>query len=588
MLVLPLTAAALWLVSLQNVDPRQMNDLGLASVLPPLFYLALGLLIASFLLNLRQPRVALVPMLLQTFVLVMLLYGTPMLVETTPRLHVTWRHAGFAEFIQRTGTINPYLESYFNWPGFFALAAFLSRAAGFENPIELAKWASVFFNLIYLAPLLLIWRVFSRNEKLIWMGVWLFYVSNWVGQDHFAPQALGFFFYALIVGVLLFAFQAVGPALPALLASGTGRLSSNGRSLGNLLTRFRPSLPYAPPLRPFARGGLLIAILLVFGAMVSSHQLSPFFALATVTSLVVLNLVNLRGLPLILCVMLVAWLSFLTVPFLAGHTDMVVGNVGRVDAIVSANVLNRLQGSPEHIFVVRSRIVLTAVLAGVALLGALRRIRNGHWDVAAALLAVMPFALLVFQSYGGEMLLRVLLFALPGLVFFAAALFFPDLNSRGGWGTLLAAGILLLGLTGGFLIARYGNERIDYFTEDEVAGMEYLYDNAAPDSLILTFNPFLPAKHREFEKYRFRNLEGRVFFGDTTHLEQLVLNTAEFMAARRGPSAYFVLTHSQQAHAELFNGMPTETWAEMQRAYQASPKFELVFTNADAQIFRLR
>ena len=133
-------------------------------------------------MNLKQPGIALAPMLLQTFVLVMMFYGTPMLVEATPRLHVTWRHAGFAEFIMRTGTLTPYVESYFNWPGFFALAAFLTQAAGFQNPIELTTWVSVLFNLLYLAPLILIWRTFSRNAKLIWMGVWLFYVSNWVGR----------------------------------------------------------------------------------------------------------------------------------------------------------------------------------------------------------------------------------------------------------------------------------------------------------------------------------------------------------------------------------------------------------------------
>ena len=125
-------------------------------------------------------------------------------------------------------------------------------------------------------------------------------------------------------------------------------------------------------------------------------------------------------------------------------------------------------------------------------------------------------------------------------------------------------------------------------TEDEIAGMEYLYETAPSESLVLTFNPFLPAKQRDFEKFRYRNLEGRVFFGDTAHFEQLVLNTAEFMGERRGSGAFLILSRAQQAHAELFNGMPAGTWAQMERAYADSSKFELVYSNADAQIFRLK
>ncbi len=592
LVILPVAAAALWLVSLQGINLREMNDLGLVSILPPLFYISVLLLIGSFVLNLAQPRVALGPVLLQTVILILILYGTPMLIEPTPRIHVTWRHAGFSEYIIRRGSVAPTLESYFNWPGFFSLAAFLTEASGLQDPIELTTWASVFFNLIYLAPLVLIWRAAVPYAKQIWVAVWLFYVSNWLGQDHFAPQALNFFFYLLIVGILLYAFRVTNPRLQLSVPGGTSIAQRSVGFVNRLLAiPFAPGgLPPGPGQtigRP-ARVGLLVVVLLVFTAMVTSHQLSPFFTLATVTCLVLLNLVSLRGLPLIMVGILATWISFMTVPFLAGHTDMLVGNVGRVDEIVSANLLGRLQGSPEHLFVVNSRIVLTGAFAVMALLGGLRRIRHGYWDLAMAVLAVVPFSLLVLQSYGGEMLLRAYLFALPGLVFFAAAMVLPDALVKFRWWTPLLVGVLLGTLAAGFFIARYGNERMDYFTEDEVAALDYVYQVAPRDALLATASPFAPYRNQDLEKYRYRALEGRLFYGDVNHIEELAHETAVYLQERRGPAAYLILTRSQQAHAELFNGLPPGAWERLENAFAASNEFEQVFANPDAQVFLLK
>ena len=65
-------------------------------------------------------------------------------------------------------------------------------------------------------------------------------------------------------------------------------------------------------------------------------------------------------------------------------------------------------------------VVLT--LAGAALL---RRRRRGIDDRVALVLTCVPFLALGLQNYGGEILLRVYLFALPAASVLAAYLFFP-------------------------------------------------------------------------------------------------------------------------------------------------------------------
>src|SRR5204863_1433745 len=102
--------------------------------------------------------------------------------------------------------------AYHNWPGFFALTALLTESAGLERGIDLAPWASMFFNLLYLGPLVVILRSVTRDERVVWLSVWLFYLGNWIGQDYFAPQALNYFFHLTVIAVLLTWFRPRGAA----------------------------------------------------------------------------------------------------------------------------------------------------------------------------------------------------------------------------------------------------------------------------------------------------------------------------------------------------------------------------------------
>ncbi len=186
-----------------------------------------------------------------------------------------------------------------------------------------------------------------------------------------------------------------------------------------------------------------------------------------------------------MAIMTGTWIIFMAQAYLAGHLNDVSGDLGQVNNIITANVAARVVGSPEHIFIGAIRVVMTVAIWGLAFIGAVFRLRRGYRDASYILLAIAPFSLIVANSYGGEMLLRIYLFSLPLVVFFAAALFYiTSASGRSRKMTVAVTGVSLI-LLGGFLFTRYGNERMDYMTYAEVDSAHYLYSIAPPNSLLI-------------------------------------------------------------------------------------------------------
>ena len=133
------------------------------------------------------------------------------------------------------------------------------------------------------------------------------------------------------------------------------------------------------------------------------------------------------------------------------------------------------QGNPQHQFIALLRIIMSAFIWGLAFLGAIRRLRKGYKGTTYVLLAVAPFALIVAQNYGGEMFLRIFLFTLPLMAFFAAALFYSKhtlvIRKTSPWMTVAIIAMSLV-LLGGFFFTRYGNEGVDYITYAEFDGVQ--------------------------------------------------------------------------------------------------------------------
>lgn len=583
--LLPLGAFILWLFSLQAVHVRQMTDLGLVSVLPMANIVALVVLTTSFCLLLQRPALRVPLIVLHVGLLILMLYGVTTLVEEATRFSIVYRHNGYTEFIMRTGTVNPYLDAYFSWPGFFILSAFVTQVTGYHDILSLAAWAPAFFNLLYLAPMYMIFTSATSDKRLAWLGIWFFYLSNWIGQDYFSPQGLDFFMYLVIIAILVTWFR-VSPAarLQPLTPMNDGRLRRFSRAIFAWLTV--PD-PLAPPTTRKQRIALIACVLVIFAFVVYSHPLTPFLVLASVTALVVFRRCSLWWLPIVMAAMTFAWIYFMAQVFIAGHSGTIFDGFGQIGNNLGASVTSRVVGDPEHTFIAQLRIVMTMLIWGLALFGAIRRLIEGHRDATYVLLALAPFPLIVVQSYGGEAFLRIYLFALPLMAFFAAALFYPTSpRGRSHWASLGLVAMSLV-LLAGFLFTRYGNERMDYKTNQELAGMHYLYSIATPGSMLVQAWDGAAWEFQGLDTYDHYTLSdtqsladavGRV---DTDTLTQFI----EKMR-RKGANAYVFFTRSDEATFEANSQEPSGTLIRFVNALQASGQFRLVYTNQDAEILQ--
>lgn len=593
------SAFALWLSGLQHVNLLQMTDLGIVSILPPLCEVAMAVVVGCFVLELGRPRLRYAILLLQLVLLVVMLDGVTAIIEQAPRLSATYTHVGLTEYIMRTGTINPDAQTYYSWPAFFILITLVLQtlvpaALRLSLLLSLVNWAPVLFNLLYMGPLYLIMSALTRDKRIVWLGLGLFILTNWVAQDYFSPQGFAYFLYLIILAVSLMWFKPLPlrtPADPAKINL-LRRLPLLSKELAWLMMPSdAAAMQSAYLVTPRQRAALLKLILAVFALAVASHPITPIFIIISMTILAYYRRSLPLRLPILMLVMFGLWFAIMGRPFWEGHMSMVVGNLGSLSSAYSQNVSVRANaGSAEHQFVVRMCMVLSVLVWGLAGLGALLRLLQGHRDVPYILLAIAPLGLVPIQPYGGEMLLRAYLFGLPFMLFFVASLFCS--------GAALADSLLFAGRTAALalvllsccLIARYGNERENFITPNEVAAVAYLYHAAPHGSLLIEAASDAPWGYEYQDLYTYESMyvlagldEGLPV--DPAKLSANYMNLLLQAIEGEGHGRGFVLfTRNQEVYSSLQTSLPAGTLSQLELRLLSSDQFRMIYSNPEAQI----
>lgn len=582
--------AVLWLLSLGSIDLRQMNDFGLVSVLPATYFAALGLLTASFAFAVHDRETRPWVLFLHVVLLIFLIHGTPSLGYGTVRYAWTWKHIGMVDYILRHGAVNPDISSLsglsanHNWPGFFALSALFTEVGGFAGAQQFAALAPLFFNLIDIGALLLIFGAFIRDSRLKWLAVWIFYLGNWIGQDYFAPQALSYFLFLTAVGICLTWFSA-RPRPPAELA-GRPRWLRWPEALWSRLDAAQDGDDGAPRRgTPMQRVGLMASIVLLVGVMASSHQLTPFMAILAFGALVVTYRSSARTLPVLIAAIAATWALYIAWAFVGGNLQWIIhsfGELGRNSTVTDVSHLS--QGQTVVAMAARG---LTVSIGLLAFGGFVRRWRRGKRDLAYLALAAAPFPMLAANSYGGEMIFRVYLFALPFVAFFAAALLYPAPGAGTSWrtplGVMAVSGLLL----GGLLLAYAGRERMNYFTPGEVEAAEYLYRHAPAGALVVGASDNYPSLFLNYEEYTHVVLTGRsaargqrvTLASDPLTFIDTLMNDSKYTAS------YLIITRSQKAQIEMDGVLPPGAIERIEQVVRQSDEFRIVYENEDGVIF---
>ena len=573
---------AAWSLSLSSIPLDRMDDLGIGPVLPPGIWVGIALVTVGFAVAWwrgSEPQMA-----LGVLATILVLHGIGVLGEPTMRFATAWQHVGIADYIATHGAVDPNIDAYFNWPGFFALSGFVSSAMGLENIEPVARFAPLFLNVMYLMPLVVIGRALFDDRRLVWLGIWLFYAYNWIGQDYFSPQGLAFFLYLVVLAVVLRWFKGFSHSGP------NGRARRWGR-----LTRQLKVVPDTPSTA--GQRVLLVGVIAVLvAAIVASHQLTPFALVTATVALALVGWDRLRTLPVAVLLMTLLWAAYMAITYLTGHIHELASDVGAVNSTVSTSVGGRIKGSDGHQTIVQVRLVTMATLWAVALLSFLRSARRGELAPGLLALAVAPFPLLALQSYGGEVVLRIALFSMPFMAFAGAALFVPGArgagrNRPGSPFAMAALACFVAVLLVAWPFNRYGNERMDYYPRPEITAMQQLYRIAPAGSALFAASWALPWRYEHYADYYYYSSlsEGSPELNfDQRDPDKLARAVADRMRAADVDHAYVVITSSTIAQNDLFGPWKPGAQARMRDILAASPLFRVVYRNPDATILQLR
>ena len=115
------------------------------------------------------------------------------------------------------------------------------------------------------------------------------------------------------------------------------------------------------------------------------------------------------------------------------------------------------------------------------------------------LLAVVPAVLIFASSYGGEIIFRAYLFALPFGAFLAASLWFPVDRASPGIRHGHARVVLLV--FDALLVADFGIDNRLVFNDEEVAAADYMAEHARPGALIVEGTRDYPRQYRRYEQF---------------------------------------------------------------------------------------
>ncbi|MGF7236221.1 MAG: hypothetical protein ACQSGP_14840, partial [Frankia sp.] len=566
-------ALELWALSLHRIKASNLGDYGLPPVLPLGWYLSLALLVVGAATTLCQKRAR--PWLLVAYVIAftVVLYATVPLVSTPPQYNWVYKHLGVVQYIELHGRVKISVDIYHRWPGFFALSAVFSQLAGKPNPVAFAAWAEVFFTLLDAVLIAAITRTLFKDARAAGMAAIVFVITNWVGQNYFSPQA---FCFALMLGVYLIIARDMASAR-------TTRIQRILTGTSRLVLRARVALPADPPEGSWPRAVSITLVVLLTAAITVSHQLTPYLLLVGVTLTCLVGYCRPSWLPVVLGAVVIGYL----IPNLT-YVDQHYGIFSSVDPFRNVQTDTLFGGVPEpgKTFNATTSRALSFGAWLLAALGAFRLLRRGDGRALVIGPLAMSSVILVFgQSYGGEAILRVILFSLPWcgmLVYYAIA---PRSGRWRMWRMPLIA-VTLGGLVALFVPSYFGQAELNIMPSDEVVASQYLFDHGQAGSLIMEAAPNFPTRYGgTYDQFLPANTDSTLLDDNTFRGRKLgpadVPAVVRLLASYHR-NAYLIFATTETTAAEVLGITPPGAIPGLERAVATSGQFTVWYSSANA------
>ncbi|MCP3913260.1 MAG: hypothetical protein GY713_20210 [Actinomycetia bacterium] len=574
-LAVSVTALVLWGWSVHHLDVSDIGMIGLAEKLPMLWFVAFGLAVVGAAHAATSPRTTTIRLVVSVIPVLVVVYGTTALTTSTIRYPWAYKHVGVIRLLDETGRLHPDIDIYNNFSGFFGLFALVRGATGVD-PTSYAAWAQLVGEAFVLVAVgYLVHRV-TRSVRVAYLAAVLYILTNWVGQNYFAAQTLGSFLSLVTLGLIWsWLRQERRPRSPA--AAGE---------------------PWTPPRAPTTVDRRLLArrraaIALVFLGLLMVHPLTPVVVVGAVGAAGVIGWVRDRWLLVALFAVGALWLTRSATYFAAQGFDLDFGG-NLFDNAAGNKDINHAPADAALISSITQYFSLTvwllAAIGGFVASWARRRIG------ALVLLAVIPFGILLVQSYGGEAIYRVYLYSLPlmtALIAWGIIASAPvDRRHRLPQPTVLAS-ILCLAIGFGFVVVHFGRERINQVGPAEVEMDTYIHEQLEGPALLAQFAGGYPeksgARYAVFQAsdtytpYIAEMLGSQATLPPPSDLEQV----ADDLVALTPGTAYVAVSPGMIDELAVLGTFPVRSTAEAADFLASSPRFELVRRIEDTYLFEV-
>jgi hypothetical protein len=574
----------LWMIGVSKVSPDNIHQAGLLVGTNVFLPIGIVVLVASFLVELatRDPRGW--QLGLNLVLLLVAIYGSVPIVFNAPEYSWVYKHIGVISSFQRYGRVTDPSDIYQEWPTLFAGVGIISSLAK-VNSVSFAQWGPLAFELADVVLFVAIARLFLRDRRAVWLALFIYEgLVAWVGQDYLSPQAFAYTLWLGMALIILRWLRAEGDGIaPILRWLGDKRLplprSHPIRRAHAWLTRDMPEMSTA--VNTAARRVPLALLLVIYAAIVTAHQLTPYMAIASVAALVIVKLIKPGW-------FLVA-LALMAGAFLLVHYHLIATQYGGLfggDPIANAGgAIGVSTPSQAQLWSGRCTYLVMAVMwfGGAWIL--LRNVRRPGPVLIPGLLAYSPFLVIFASNYGGEAIYRVFLFSAPWCAILIAG-YLTSLRwilVRNALINLCAIAVVLLSVQG-----QFGTVTANGFTHSEVAASEWLYRHVPSSAfIVLPSNNFPTLEAANYNKENIQLLPADEQFGQSWMNEGHLDVVKRWIRGFGYRQNYIVVSDSMLGWANFYDVTPG--YRKLEGALRdgflgAVP----VYSNASTTIYRIR
>lgn len=371
-------AVALWVSALPALRETTSGEYGLLASPGGIGLIAaVGIAILAFISSLAAEQYKIAAFTIA--VIVLFERVTVTLITEVPIYTWTYKHIGLVDYIQANGALAPSsVDIYNRWPGFFTMTAWFCSATGLD-PVVLAHCFAPIVHVLLAFLVGMLAHALGATTRVALTAAMLAEILNWVGQDYFSPQATGL---VLAIGVLVLLVHS----------------------------KRHPMAGYLS--------------IVVFAALVCTHQLTPYWICAVAVALALLKKIQPLWLPAVYALILAIYL----LPRLDSVTRYGLFTGSNPVSNASSNIASR--GSDGRVFTMLVDRSLSLTMWTLAMVAFVVLARRHASPLVAGVIAFSAMGLLGAQSYGGEAIFRVYLYSIAGCAILIAPIVVSTLSVR--------------------------------------------------------------------------------------------------------------------------------------------------------------